>query len=75
MMTVKELDPYIKSYEVVGRCGRILGRKSSSGYLKSMKSKRICSIEDLKYKAEPPWMRLEVKEIIGHSIIVKEKEK
>lgn len=73
-MNVKDLDPLMKTYEVVGGRGRILGRKEVSGYYKPMRGKRICSFEELRYKAEPPWMRLEVAEIIGRTIIVKEEK-
>lgn len=66
-MLVSEFDPLIERY-IVFECGVNVGEKSSMfGYLKPEWSRhgirRYKTFEERKYKAVPPWFKLEVEKI------------
>ena len=74
-MKVKDLDPYMKRYDVV--CGgKLLGSKYTSGYQKPWSGKLGRPYHERMYQKQPPWMTMEVEEIRANNTIwVKEKSK
>ena len=82
-MIVKDLDPLMNWYRVAVThnpeaaypSGRFIGEKTQPGVYRRPERSRHESYLDTQYKAQPPWMTMEVVKICNNTIFVKERKK